>query len=300
MEFHRLTRISPTALSWFEKDPDKFVMYYVLGEKRMGQTKAMAMGSAFDARVKGELEHDLLGVKNRWEDLFQKQVDASLQEYTEERSLDVLDAYKRTGAYGTLLRILEGHVSEPRFEFDAAGIVRINDLDVPFYGKPDGFTELVDCLLCLDWKLNGFESQASPAAGYVSLRSEDGRDAGPHKNTFAIRKHGFKVAVGASLPKDWQTQLAMYQLMIEPDNKKPWVAQIEQLAYAKGILRVATHCLSINPDFIEQIKQRVYKCWSAVVNDHYYPNLSKEESQARVQYLRDMDDDTAWVVAGAR
>lgn len=291
-----LKRLSPTALNWFEKDIDKFILYYVLGAKREPQNRAMAMGSAFDARVKGEMEHDLLGIPNRWEKLFEDQVDAPLRAFCLGRSLEVLEAYKRTGAYAAALRDLSGFQGTPRFEFDSAGILEINGLKIPIYGKPDGFVELLECLLVLDWKLNGFMSQASPAKGYISLRSEDGHNAGSHKDVMGVQRYGLKVCLGDHLREDWKTQLCMYQWMIHPEPHKPWVASIEQLAYRNGSLRVATHRTIINQDFADALAQRVYKAWYAVVNEHYYADLSKEESDEAVRRLRDLDDLDKWAI----
>lgn len=296
----RIKRVSPTALNWFEKDPDKFVMYYVLGMKRENQTRAMAIGSAFDARIKGELEAELLGVANRWEQLYESQVEEPLRKFCLIRSEEILESYKKSGAYTALLRDLETRQGEPRFEFDVAGTIIVNELEIPIFGKPDGYIELAECLLVLDWKVNGFMSSASPARGYVALREASGRDRGAHKDILAFKRYGLKIASADYMRADWKTQLLMYQWMLDANPTKPWVAQIEQLAYTQASgekeLRVATHRTIIEDSFIEDVACRVYNCWSAVVNQHYYSDRTKEESDDRVRQLRDMDDLDRWVM----
>lgn len=298
----RIKRVSPTALNWFEKDIDKFVLYYVLGAKRDGQTRAMAIGSAFDARIKGELEADLLGRDNRWEELFDTQVDTPLKRFCLERSGEILEKYKKTGAYNALLRDLANFEGEPQFEFDADGIIEIDGLKIPIFGKPDGYIELAECLLVLDWKVNGYMSSASPARGYVALREESGQNRGAHKDVLAPKRYGLHITCGDYMRVDWKTQLLMYQWMLNAKPHKPWVASIEQLAFTKATgqqtLRVATHRTIIEDSFAEAVGKRVHKCWKAVQDQHYYTDRTKSESDDRVRQLRDMDDLDRWVLMG--
>lgn len=292
-----IKKLSPSALSWFEKDVEKFVLYYVFGEKRGKQNFAMAIGSAFDARIKGEIIADLLGQPNPWEEFFNKQVETEeLRDFTRGRSAIILKDYKQCGAYSYLLDTIKNYEGTPRFEFDAAGIINVNGLDIPIAGKPDLHVCLGECQIVLDWKVNGFMSSASPAPGYASLRGLDGFDAGHHKNVMCMMKHGIMIAIGGAMKPEWQTQLVMYQWMIDAANEKPWIAWIEQLAYANNTLRVASHRICIDEEWEASVRDRVYRCWNAVSTGHYFWDVSREESDARMQEIADMDDFSRWIL----
>ncbi len=290
----KLKRVSPTAMSWFEKDRDRFIMIYVLGQARDPQTPAMAMGSAFDARIKGQLEADLMGKENRWLNLFEAGVDPQHREVVAIHSKVVLDHYIKSGAYKAFLAEIKGFQGEPRFEFNAEALYRINDLDCPIYGKPDAFFDFLLCYLIIDWKVNGYFSKASPDAGYVTLRGPDGHNMGPHKNCTLAKQHGFMISL-SPIKTEWQTQLLMYEWMTALDKDKPCVVGIEQLAFTDRILRVATHRTVVQQSFRATTEQRVYNCWKAVTTGHYYDHLTKEESDDRVRNLLTMDDLDKWV-----
>ena len=293
----RLKRISPTALGYFEKDPMRFVLYYVMGRERDKQTHAMAIGSGFDARIKGQIEADLLGKENRWAELFQAQVEPQHRDFVSKHSATILRKYMDCGAYKAFMKVAKNFVGEPRFEFDAEAKLDINGLLCPIYGKPDCFFELPECFVVLDWKVNGFMTSASPAAGYVSLWDEKGHNHGQHKSVTPMRQYGIMVGSGGDMREDWRTQLRIYEMMIDSTDRLPWISGIEQLAFSDGVMRVASHRCVMPKAFCAELLQRIYRCWYHVTTRHYFHEMTKEESDARVREMLSLDDLDLWAMS---
>ncbi len=276
-----LRYISPTSLKCFETGVDTFVLRYILGRPRHPQTKPMSIGSAFDARIKALFMKEIFGLDVE-QDLLESQVEKQNQEWAFEESKKVFQDYVNAGCAKNLLKEVDKSVGL-RFEFEQFKTLTFEDgFEVPLFGKPDMYFQRPDGLhVVIDWKVNGYCSQASPAPGYVKLLGADGYDKGPHKNAFPQYWRGILCNVG-DIPLQWRDQLRMYTWMI--GEVGDWVAGVDQLVYRGGTPRYAIHRLRIAEDL--DLRRRLRFMWECVQNEHYYYDRSKEESDQRVEMLQ--------------
>ena len=314
-----LRKLSPTAFSIFEEKPDQFVCQYVLGFPRQPQTQPMAIGSAFDCRVKGYLAEQLLGLKGEFERLFydkdpapgrtpQPSVEPQHQKWALEHGEIVFEKYKKCGALANLMIELDKLQGVPTYEFNAVGTLVFEDgYTVPIGGKPDWyFLNAESAHVILDWKVTGYMSKASPKPGYVRLMNEQGRDLGFHKNVVPYRHRGMICGSGLAMKEDWKTQLTMYEWMIPNvvQEEVEWITGIEQLVFEKigtsetRIMRAASYRITLENNFRIALKQRLRRAWECISAGHYYPSMTKEESDNRVRMLMSTDNTTRKILTG--
>lgn len=321
----KIKYLSPTSLTTFENSPDQFVMSYVIGTPRPPQLKVMAVGSAFDAYVKGALAKDIAGTEGVTETLMQSQVIDAWRIEVNGYGKRLLAQYKSSGAYAKLLAEI-GTPESFGYEFNAKVTLDIDGVKVPIAGKPDLFfrrqstNEGGMINVILDWKVSGFLSKASPTAGYSRILDAKGNDKGPHRDCVVIRKHGFEIGIGGDIKPDWNTQITMYSWCLKAPNtnepngleggeegeEEPWVMGIDQLALSNitgkyvgpqgQTFRVASYRKVRKPQ--PELLQRLKNAWSAIQAGHYYTYLSKDESDARVTTLSSTDDALKWALAG--
>lgn len=281
----QLKALSPTSLKCFEENVDTFVLRYVLSYPRPSQTRAMSIGSAFDARVKACLSERILGIKGLEEKLLYDQVEECNREWAFRESEAVFNDYVNAGLVDRMIREI-GDSILLRFEFEQFKSLRYEDgYEVPLYGKPDAYFRRRDGLqIVIDWKVNGFCSQASPAPGYVALLDRQGYDKGPHKLAFPAYYKGI-LALKGELPPQWHDQLIMYTWMLgEGDD---WIAGIDQLVYRNNEPRYAIHRIRILDD--PKLRARIRFAWEHISSQHYYYDRPKEESDARIILLQNHD-----------
>ena len=278
-----LKALSPTSLKTFEEGIDKFVARYVLKLPRDAQTRPMSIGSAFDARIKGFLAERLLGKEDWTTKLLQDQVEECNQEWAFKESVEVFNAYIKAGCHRFLLQEIGDSISL-RFEFEQFKTLQYEDgYEVPLYGKPDAYFQRRDGLhIVLDWKVNGYCSQASPAPGYVRLIDTDGIDSGPHRNVFPTPHRGV-LCVQGEIPLQWRDQLRMYTWMLGEEGD--WIAGVDQLVYRNGIPRYAQHRIHMTDDL--DLRARIRFAWEHIERGHYYHDRSLAESNIRIEMLSD-------------
>jgi len=308
----KIQYLSPTSLTTFETAPDRFVLTYVIGVPRSPQLKVMAVGSAFDAYVKGELAKDINGIDGVTNQLLKDQVISTWRKEVDQHGKYLLGLYKASGAYAKLRTEIGNDCESFGYEFDAKTVLDIGGVRVPIAGKPDlffrkritqGDTYSVNAII--DWKVSGFFSKASPVAGYSRLLDAKGSDRGPHKDCMVMHKHGFAIGVGGEIKADWLDQITMYSWCLQsPNNEEMWVLGIDQLVLQNitgkyvdkqgQTFKVASYrkIRKPNPDLLERLK----KAWSAIQAQHYYIDMPKEESDARVQTLASADDSLKWAI----
>jgi hypothetical protein len=279
--------LSPTSLRLLETNPNDYYLRYILGVPRSPQTKAMAIGSAFDARVKARLTEDVLGQPDIFEQLFETQVEKSLQDWCRPHSAGILQEYISCGAYMELLNELEGS-EDVRFEFDAEIIVRYDDgFAVPIFGKPDFYAHLKSgANLIYDWKVNGYCSKASPHPGYVRLYETTGQTKAYSGSVLMF--HGIPYSPTAVLKPEWEDQLLFYVMSAaSPAHADhPWLAGIEQLAFlSPERMRVAQHRLTIPQAKFDHLRTRLRRAWEGVQSGHYFLTVSRDENDARIAQL---------------
>ncbi len=281
----RLKALSPTSLKCFETSVDTFVCRYVLEIPRPPQTKPMSIGSAFDARIKAYIAQKILGVEDWFENLFEAQVEPAFRDWAFAESENVFNDYVNAGCADDLIREIGDSIAL-RMEFEQFKSLKYEDgFEVPLYGKPDAYFMRRDGLqIVIDWKVNGYCSQASPAAGYVRLIDKEGYDLGSHRYAFPILYKGISCATG-EIPLQWRDQIRMYSWMLGEDNND-WVAGIDQLAYRNGIPRYAIHRIRLTDDDLE-LRKRIRLAWEAISTGHYYYDRSLEESNMRIELLKD-------------
>ena len=251
--------ISPSALGKWESSREDFYMYYLASQRPIyePQTRAMAVGSAFDAYVKAWLHADLFGQGSNPEyaldALMDKQVDEHVRDWARDAGRHVFKCYQLTGAYAELLVELLQAEGDPQFEFTATGEAG----GVPLKGKPDcRFIHASGAHVILDWKVNGYcgKRTTSPKKLYSMVR--DGmlmekpsrNDGNPHKNYKPLFFRG--LTIGSHFLEDanpdWADQLAIYGWMTgEEPGTENLVARIDQIVAKPGkvvpIMRVANH-----------------------------------------------------------
>lgn len=297
--------ISPTSLALWKSDPVEYYRRY-LSERilpREPQTMPMAVGSAFDALVKSALHFDLFGRNERFdrERVLTEQVDEPLRAKATEIGDNYLRIYQLFGAYDALLCQLGRVIGTPRFEMDIRGNVSQRPTEqidaVPFSGKPDLFFINEHGAHCiLDWKVNGHGSAsgASPKPGYVKLR--EGRLPLPHASAKLEERLGILMDVGALLEqKDegWARQLSIYSWLCGEQVGAPFVAMIHQIVVRPSGVRIAEHANYVGAEFQRQVLKDATALWQAIQTEHVFPDMTKEESDARCALIdaRDQEED---------
>lgn len=301
------SRISPSALAKFEKDPSDFYLTYCAEPrpKRELQSKPASVGSAFDAYVKSQLMAELFG-QPCFRDLFETQVERQHRDFAIKAGRHVMESYVACGAYQNLIDLLKDSSEEPQFEFDAD--IKLGN--IPIVGKPDcRFIHKNGAHIILDWKVNGYcgKSSTSPSKGYMLCR--DGLDW-PAKGS---RSHGKCHALfepveflGITVNKffmeqvsiDWADQLSMYGWMMgEPVGNEKVILCIDQIvakpAGVNGLkdglpkLRIANHRARVSSKYQINLKGRIEAMWAAIQNEHIFTDLDKESN---IEKCREMNE----------
>lgn len=285
-----LKYLSPTSIGLYESDKELFYLRYVCVDRpeRDPQTHQMAVGSAFDAYVKGEISKILFG-KDTFEELFATQVEDHNKQQARIDGLDVFNQYKASGALADLMLHLESAIGEPEFEFTAKGKVDSNVErsigDVVFLGKPDAyFTNKEGHNVIHDWKVNGYYAKTppSPMKGYVNIRP----GGGAHRDAMVQMYKGMNINLDYVLEvsnKDWARQLAIYAWLCGEEIGADFLVSIDQLCGRK--IRVAQHRCRISPKFQQSVFDLATEIWDVVKSDHFFREVSKQESQDKCEIL---------------
>lgn len=283
--------LSPTGVSLFEQDQDAFYLKYLAKVKpeRSLQTQPMAVGSAFDAFVKSYLYQRLVGENSAYEReaLFEAQVEPHQRDWAKAAGEHCFLFYRDSGALDQIIRELRGGIGKPRFEFEISGEIE----GVPLLGKPDiFFMSKEGARVIYDWKINGYcaRSVISPMKGYLRLFPGNKQ----HKDCAPMVVKGVEINVAEfleDLNPDWARQLSMYSWLLgEQVGSQFIIAGIDQIACKPGIppaLRVANHRLRISEEYQVGLMDRIKQIWEQVHSDHFFRNLTEEESNVRCLML---------------
>jgi hypothetical protein len=302
--------LSYSSLCLFEKDADEFFLRYLADHRapRLPQEQPAAVGSAFDAYVKAQLNWHLYGramsPQFEFPAIFESQVEPQNRDFALDAGKRVFKAYKLCGAYADLLRQLQRSVEPPRFEFKVDGLIE----GVPFTGKPDCRFVLdlgqgrIPCIY--DWKVRGYCSKygASPSKGYaVCLDGFVGKASRSQGKEHAMYKamdfRGLTINSGHMefCCTEYADQLCLYAWLLgEKIGDENTVLGIEELC-AKFMgdgnpptLRYARHRGRVKADYQQKLAERVKTCWQAITSGHVFSSLSREDSDARCQVLEEM------------
>lgn len=286
--------LSPSAIDLWIKNQDDYYQRYLAPVKPMQepQTQPMSIGSALDAYAKAAFIKDLKNI-DTFDDLFVRSVEIHNRDWALENGKKLFQVYKDRGHYQTLLKDLEASPVEPRFEFELTGKIA----GVPLLGKPDVFYYTADGKpVILDYKVNGYcaNDSKSPMAGYIYC-SPDSRNH-PDVIFENYGKHK-KYNCNKSLNKansSWGAQLAMYAWLCGVNVGDSFLAEIHQfvgnpkLTDSKGNLkpvRIAIHASMVDANFQEDFMRTAVNLWDRVNSDHFFRELSKEESDRRCEFL---------------
>ena len=279
--------LSPTSISLFQYDIVAFIRKYVFREPREGQTQPMAAGSAFDAFIKSCLYERLIGKNAKFEReaIFEAQVDPENRDWAWKAGNHIFGEYEAQGCVQDLLVEMEGRIGDPKFEFR----IEENIDGVPLLGLPDVyFTSREASRVLYDWKVNGYcaPRNTSPAKGYIRLRP--GHKV--HRDCVPLLWRGTQINAATYLEevnKSWADQLSIYSwLMGESVGSKSVVFGIDQICGPKEKLRFASHRLRVTPEHQIQLFELIKQIWAQITEDHYFLDLSVEESRARVSRMK--------------
>lgn len=299
--------LSPTSIGIWEKNREQFYLYYLCEARtpRDPQTDAMAVGSAFDARVKSWLVERLLGKRPQFE--FTSLFEAQVEQHNRDKALaagnEVFDAYVKQGALADLLLDLEGCIGEPRFEASLEAPVSMSGMfgDVPLLGKPDiYFITKLGARIIFDWKVNGYYSPkpVSPKPGYVRQRTADHRTNGrSHDKAMVITVNGIKVSVNhplCSVETGWAAQLSIYAWLLGEPIGSQFIAAIDQIAVAKDNVfdtrdfRIAQHRSVVTEKFQTDLYKKAHAIWHQIKSGHIFEDRPREESDKQCRLLDEM------------
>lgn len=281
--------ISFSAMQLFYQDRDNYVQKYLFHEyNRIGQTPAMAVGSAFDAFVKSYLFKKLVSREDPnyvFEFMFEQQVEPERRDQALLDGKLVFDRYNRSGALAGLEELLRGCVGEPRFEAEITAILPVNDLKIPILGKPDiYFINRNGARVIFDWKVNGFYSNhsVSPKPGYIKMLPGGLQ----HPNARVILHKGFPINT-SMIDKTWATQTSTYAWTLGEEIGGDYIVAIDQVVCnrAKGTQRVARHASLVPEDQQRLFLSKYEKMWRAIQTGHIFFEEPKEVSDRRLEML---------------
>jgi hypothetical protein len=311
--------LSPSSLKTFEANRDEFYLKYLATARppRLGQTRPMSVGSAFDAYVKSYIHYCLFGNYGHGDGyakdtIFEKQVEPQNRDWAKEAGAHVFEAYKRCGALSDLMLELNTSVNKPRFEFDIKGIISASIGDIPMLGKPDVFfINSEGARVILDWKVNGYcgNSTTSPKTGYVKIRdawtsseAKPSRNNGfPHKDCYPVKFKGILINPAIymeAVDSEWADQESIYAWLLgEEVGSEDLIVGIEQIVAQPGslrpLLRVASHRCKVSGLYQYALLDRVSTAWNAIKTGHIFTDLTREESDQRCADLENQAEAVA-------
>ena len=228
----QIKHISPSGLSQFLKNEDEYYLRYLAENKpiRFKQTKPMAAGSAFDRKMKRDMNFEHNGVDPQWE------------EYAVSIEQRMVDIYKASGAWARFITDVGG-LDNVQFESTVIKTVE----GIPLLGKPDLY--LPDQKIVFDWKVNGFCSKASPKQGYVNC------DGKMHKKcVWSPVPYPCNGMPMEDYAPDWAMQLGTYGIMLNAD-----FFIVHQLTGPD--CRVSEYAGKISQEYLDGLMANYAKCW---------------------------------------
>lgn len=301
--------LSPSSLAKWEGNPEEFFIQYIVPKNvrpdKPPQLDVMAVGSAFDALVKNKLYVEFFGYDQAVADGYSltNLVKNQCEPHTLPKSFavasGVFDQYIESGAYGLLLEDIKASPVPPRMEID----VQTTVAGVPLLGKPDLiFESFSGCLVIADWKVSGSLSKrgVSPQQGYMrAMTVKEPGEIVSHKK-FEGWSHPCAEIICNKVPMNettdyWADQLATYAWALgHPVGSEDFVVIIEQLACrppgkrsTDGELNIkcCQHRSYVSQDHQLELMERYKKCWSHIESGHYFPDMTKQESDHQANLI---------------
>lgn len=255
--------------------------------------------------------------------LYEAQVESHLRDTCKPVGQYLFEKYRESGALNDLLLDMQQAINEPRFEIEVRGVVggyREGIMEsmhgVTLLGKPDVFyINQFGASVIVDWKVNGYFSKykKTPMKGYLRHRvpivttEASGfngmrlgtpcrfRDQGRHKECVAGSFQGTIINLACyleDLNDDWATQLSIYSWLCGCEIGQEFIVGIEQICCSPNesasefpTLTFAEHRLRVRPKYQHQIFALAQDIWKRVHGDHFFTELSKEDSASRCAIL---------------
>ena len=250
---------SPTSFKLASTDLEAFFKKYLSGLPRIdnfNQTKEMALGSAFDSRVKAHLYKELIGSGPTFDDLLK--CDAGLRDLAVKDSQYLFDLYIRSGTLADLVYELnQGLKGSLTFEFKMTAEIPKMELGfsgppLQISGKPDLHfvvtileprNEIEEQLtlkhffgaipIIHDWKVNGFYSEypTSPIKNFYKVRENKGlnRDDPSTWGSWTSKAHK------EFTPVKFFTERANLVAHCQPLHDEEWLIQLTMYAWMCGV-----------------------------------------------------------------
>jgi hypothetical protein len=225
----------------------------------------MSIGSSFDAYAKSWLHENLFGKGNdprfEFQALFEAQVEPHNRDWALQNGQYVFEQYKQSGALSDLLGELR--------------------------------------------KVNGYCSTRnahSPLPGFIRLRSAGKTQHGQHKDCLPMVCDGLMINIGSFLEDtneigaEWATQLAIYHWLLgSPFCAENLLVGIDQIVCdatksALPQIRIAEHRTRVSKKWQQRTFDIAAHIWECCHSDHFFRDMSKEESQGRCKVLDRMHE----------
>lgn len=305
-----ISYISPSSLSRFYRDPVDFYLHYVSPNRapREPQTKPMAVGQAFDTWIKDWLAVRFDVVSAGKSSPFDDAPDGWTVDEVMADGKIIFDQYQVAGCLRSLCKLIEKVGGRIIMEDAVNGVVP--STGIPVLGKPDLmlYNQDAGLLVTLDYKVNGFYSQASPKPGYQWVVDGWTNEMPHSRGNMSTHKdywpEQLKVVGGViefngwgNLALDWFDQLAIYswcasQLIANGSAVSNVLVGVEQVCGVKNtkFCRFASHLYRLLP--IEKctrqqdLVKRLDFMWKTLLSGHFFYEMTREESDAR---CRDLD-----------
>lgn len=304
--------LSYSALSTIEKNPEEFYVQRLADRRfpREPQSSPMAVGSAFDAYAKAALHSALFGhgADPRYEftTLFESQVEEQNRDFGLKAGNHVFKAYRFCGAYDHLIKELEQSVEPPQFEFT----VKKEIGGVPVQGIPDcrfvlDLGEgLIHCVY--DWKVRGYcaKRTTSPTPGYeicldcFKAPKQNKSHGQEHSRYLGKSFRGMTINAGyfETCSTSFADQLCMYGWLLgEIPGSENVVLGIDEFtgkpAKKEGDLpqlRFSRHRALCKKEYQFALVKRIQVAWERITSGHYFPEMSREDSDRRCALLDEM------------
>lgn len=285
-----MKHLSFSSYKLFHTDPHQFYIRYISPIKlpREPQNHYMAVGSAFDAYVKAALYIDLVKGSDpfyEFENLFNAQVESHNREVARKDGREVFDMYRHSGAYQSLLKLMENCVGPPRFEYNLSA----NIDGIILFGKPDiSFFHRDGCRIVGDFKVNGFYSKTPPYAksGYINMFPGSQQ----HGKAYLEKYRGITINAAGTLDRtaiEWAQQLTMYAWMLGEPVGGDYVLLIEQIVCnsINRVHRVARHCARVSTEFQQAFFEDVKSVWECANAGYVFRNLTYEENVMKCKVI---------------
>ena len=289
--------LSPSALALWDTNKQEFFLRYLAFDKppRPPQTQPMSVGSAFDAVVKDQLATDL-GIKTpalEFDSLFEENVESQNRSFAFEAGYICFKAYKYSGAYHDLVKLLMKADKVVLDERKAPTPIRGLAGEVfTASGVPDIEFVMRGQYCVYDLKARGYcgQGNTSPTAGYILCRDGwsgvQNRSNGEAHKKCAFEFHPIFGEVDGNetleeANRDWGVQLATYGWMAGAPVGSELFVGIDELCCGPGGIRVAQHRTTISPAFQHTAYDRYVSLWSILHSDWIFRDMTEAESKER-------------------